>query len=289
MSNKKHHKRRNVGLMYEFIVCHIAAAVGSDDRKAADDAVAIVKRRFKQGTELHREWRLFNAVVNTTGVDETMANAIIREARDACRRYDMTKLESEKTQLIHEVNRKLGQAVYDRPIERYKLLATVQTLFNDWRDPQPNIGRIAMYERQLHQHLMSKPALNVTHEQHVDHVTDAFAVQLMVEKMNDHYGDKMTSRQRALLGSYIADGMSEKLLQSMRDLKESVLRELDRCIVDVKSGTLVAEASDITSTGRLTRLAEMRDVISDIDVERPDDITFARVLKLCELEEALKS
>ena len=37
-SGKKHHKRRNVGLMYEFIVGHIVDAVGKDDSAAADRA-----------------------------------------------------------------------------------------------------------------------------------------------------------------------------------------------------------------------------------------------------------
>ena len=131
--NKKHTKRRNIGLIYEFLVRHIIDSVMREDDASAEKAVLIIRKNFKPGTELYREWRLFNAVVKTRGVDETMANAIIRETRHAVRKYDRTKLDTEKTRLIHEINHTLGQDVYDRPVSDYRFFATVQTLFNDWR------------------------------------------------------------------------------------------------------------------------------------------------------------
>lgn len=285
-SGKKHHKRRNVGLMYEFIVGHIVDAVGNDDSAAADRAVAIVRRRFKCGTELHREWRLFNAVVGTTGVDETMANAIIREARDACRRYDRTRLDIEKTRLIHEVNRTLGQGIYERPVTQYKLLATTQTLFNDWRNPLPNIGRIAEYERQLQRHLMSMQSVKVASS--ADPITEAFAVKLMIEKVNSQYGTHLTSLQRSLLGTYVADGMTDKLVESLRRIRDDVLQSVDAYISELST---LSEAShaDESTVRQLNETHELRLIISELDLQHPDDVSLARIMKLCELKEALKA
>lgn len=278
---RKHQKKRNVGLMYEFIVRHIIDASLRDDSKSVREAVNIIKRHFKPGTELYREWRLFNAIIKTQGVEETMANAIIRETRNAVRKYDRQKLDREKSRLIHEVNHKLGQDVYKRGIPNYTMYATVQTLFNDWRDTGvPNISRIADYEKKLHEHLMVPQAeQRQLNEVATDPSTDALVIKLMAEKLNKRYGNKLNPLQRSILMMYSLEGISDKLIQDMGSIKESTLKLLDKYHEE-----LVEKKDTYTAS----KLAEVKKTVGSLDPNDMDDTTVARFMKLCELKEELE-
>jgi hypothetical protein len=159
---RKHNKKRNVGLTYEFLVRQMIEGLLREDSSIADKALSIIRRRFKNGTHIYKEWRLMNAIVKTTGVNETVANAIIRETRDAVRKYDRVQLDKEKSLLIKELNHTFGYEFYDKVVPNYKLYATSQTLFDDWRCTGiPNISRIADYELKIHSHLMTKKNLEL--------------------------------------------------------------------------------------------------------------------------------
>lgn len=278
--NKKHTKRRNIGLIYEFLVRHIIESVMREDDAGAEKAVLIIRKNFKPGTELYREWRLFNAVVKTRGVDETMANAIIRETRHAVRKYDRTKLDTEKTKLIHEINHTLGQDVYDRPVPDYRFFATVQTLFNDWRDTSvPNISRIAEYEKQLQTTLMTPLVEHQVYEK-TDPSNDALVVKLMTEKLNKRYSGRLSPIQRSLLNMYALDGVTQKLSENFAAIKNDTLLQLDKYKQDVTA------AGD---TYTLNKLNEVRVSVSSLDHTNIDDVTVARFLKLCELKDELSN
>lgn len=280
LEKNKHQKRRNIGLMYEFIVRHIIDCVLKDDDAGAQRAVAVIKKNFKPGTELYREWRLFNAVVKTQGVDETMANAIIRETRHAVRKYDKKKLEQEKTKLIHEVNHRLGQDVYTRPVANYKFFATVQTLFNDWRDSNvPNISRIAEYEKQLQETLMSVPEIIEEVVESDDPGGDALVIKLMAEKLNKRYVNKLNPVQRSLLNLYALEGVSDKLVENFSAVKSETLTKLDKYRDTVRSGN-----DEYT----LRKLDEAYVAISELNAGDMNDSNVARFLKLCELKDELE-
>ncbi len=275
---RKHNKRRNVGLVYEFIVRHIIDSVLKEDNKSTTAAVDIIKRRFHPGTELYREWRLFNAVIKTQGVDETMANAIIRETRDAVRRYDRIKLDREKSQLIHEVNHNLGQDVYGRGVPDYTTYATVQTLFNDWRETGvPNISRIADYERKLQLRLMApKPIVEATPQPSSNPGQDALVIKLMAESLNKRYAKKLNPLQRSILSMFAFEGSSLKLSESLDKLKGVTLQ-----LLDDYSGKL-DEVNDKFTRDKLTEARVAIDALNPQDMDGP---TVARFLKLCELKE----
>lgn len=276
---RKHSKKRNVGLVYDFLLREVIDCVLRDDDARTKVVVRLMKRHFRPGTELYREWRLFNAVVKARGADETTANAIIRETRNAVRRYDRVKLDREKSRLIHEVNHRLGDGVYGRGVPNYTLFATVQTLFNDWRDTGvPNIGRIADYERKLHRHLMSPPEP----EQEVvveasDPSSDALVVKLMAEKLNRRYSDRLSVEQRALLGMYALEGVSEKLVERFATVRHECLQALD-----AYGGELTAE--DAYTRGKL---AEVRAELVALEPTSAAEDDVSKYLKLCELKEEL--
>jgi hypothetical protein len=273
---RKHSKRRNVGLVHDFLIRHIVDSVLRDDDVATRKTVSVIKRCFRPGTELYREWRLFNAVIKTQGVDETMANAIIRETRDACRKYDRSKLDREKSLLIREINHVLGQDVYERQVPNYRMFATIQTLFNDWRDTGiPNISRIADYEHKLQRHLMSeKVECDDCLVEGGNPADDALVVRLMTEKLNHRYAGKLNDIQRSILSMYVLEGHSTTLVSMLTKLKERVLTSLAGHV------SAVAARGDVYTA---KKLVEAREVIDALDPLSDDDAVVARFMKLSEL------
>ena len=61
----KHNKKRNVGIIYELFSRYISELVLEGDKKRIKSATKILEKRFKKGTELYKEFRLFNALVNS--------------------------------------------------------------------------------------------------------------------------------------------------------------------------------------------------------------------------------
>lgn len=273
---KKHNKKRNAGLVYEFLLRQMIDGVLREDTSHSDKALSIIKRRFSPGTELYREWRLMNALVKTTGADETVANAIIRETRDAVRRYDRVKLDREKSALIQEVNHTFGATTYDRGVPQYKTYATVQTLFDDWRNTGlPNIQRIAEYESKLQQRLMSEASTKLSAQP--DPQADALVVKLMIEKLNKQYSHKLSPQQRSLLGRYTFEGVTESMRRELETLKTDVLKLVHD--YDVTLGK--------TDTFTKRKLTEVLNTLHTLDPHDVNDSTLPRFMKLCELKEEL--
>src|SRR5947207_849958 len=104
MMGRSHNKKRNTGLLYEFLVRHISEGLVSGDERQVHLATKLLKKHFKKGTELHREFKLFHALVNTTVASSDVAKKIVVEAREAAKRYDVAQLDREKSLLIKGIN-----------------------------------------------------------------------------------------------------------------------------------------------------------------------------------------
>ena len=103
----KHNKKRNIGIVYEQLLTFITANIIADNRNKAKKATKIIERRFKKNTELYKEFRLLNALVNSTVSGTHIAAGIIAEAKNAVRKIDSKKLEKEKSLLIKDINYQL--------------------------------------------------------------------------------------------------------------------------------------------------------------------------------------
>jgi len=149
--SRSHNKKRNVGLVYEFLVRYISKALVEGRSDSAQRAVAILNRRFKPGTQLYKEFRLFNSLLVTHVSSANVVNTIITEARQATRRLNMRSLDNEKSALIREINHSLQDPnFFNQKISDYRTYATIQTLLNDWRSGDDiDISKMATLEDNL--------------------------------------------------------------------------------------------------------------------------------------------
>jgi chromatin segregation and condensation protein Rec8/ScpA/Scc1 (kleisin family) len=143
MSN--HNKKRNVGLIYEQLIRYASKCILEGKQEKAEIAMQILKEHFKVGTELYKEFRLFNALVQTTVPTESFAFRVLSEEKDASRKHDTAKLDYEKGALIRSINKRLDFRDIVTNSENkvhfvYNFLALLEMIQQDLISIQAGIG-----------------------------------------------------------------------------------------------------------------------------------------------------
>lgn len=231
-----HNKKRNTGLLYEFLVRTISQALVDDDKKKSAKALKIVKAYFKPGTELYKEFRLINSIMKTTVSSEAVASSILGEAKIAARSHDLSSLDREKSLLIRSINHQLNdENFYDQHIKEYRTFATVQNLLNDWRSQSPDLSRMAGYEDQVVKWLVSQKQ-----EMNEQIVTEASAgsnrllMKIMMKKLGEKYDDTLTTEQKSLIKAYAFsaanDDNNKTVLLKLKEIREKLLNSIDQYV-----------------------------------------------------------
>lgn len=270
----KHNKKRNSGLLYEFLARHAAEGVVDGDDRKTRRSLKLLKRHFREGTELNKEFRLFRALLRTCVASKETAHRIIEASRRAAVEYDLKKLDHEKSLLIRSINHTFkDQKFYDKRIAEYKLYATVQMLLNEWRQDVPSdLVSTALYEEELVEHLLRPKQDNVLDESR-DEVDDLL-VNLMVKKANAKYDGVLNPEQLALMNAYV-DGLhagdTVRVRESIDALRTESLEAID---------SLIESGGD---PNVLAKLSEIRALISE-PVTQVDDRVLARYLRIARLK-----
>lgn len=229
---KQHSKKRNAQLLWEFLIRKVTSSLVSGDKRTANAALKIIRRHFKPGTELYREFRLINSLVKTTVSTPAVAASIMNEAKRAAKAHDPAQLDRQKSLLIRDINHVINDpAFYDQHVSEYRTIATIQTLLNDWRAAEPDLSRMAMYEERVHSWLVSeKPSAPTGAVVEESPGTAKALVRVMMQKLNEKYSRELTDDQRALVRAYAFSTASDdgsSLSQFLVETKERVVRQLD--------------------------------------------------------------
>lgn len=271
--SKMHNKRRNAGLLYEFLVRSISRALIEGDKKKSTTALRLLKRHFKPGTELYREFRLINALVRTTVSSETVASSILGEAKEAARSYNLENLDREKSILLRNVNHYLNdENFYDQHIYEYKAYATAQTLINNWRAPgrDKDISALALYEDQMSKWLMSEK-VDPTNEDSIIAETPGMTrllMKVMTKKLNEKYAISLDDDQKSLLKTYIfstANSDPSVISRKLHEVKTELISSIDGyASINSESVYLTEKMSQVKNQ----LLSESLDSIDDNTVTR---------------------
>jgi hypothetical protein len=238
-----HNKRRNSGLMYEFLIKTIAQSLVEGDQKKSSTALKILKKYYKKGTQLYKELRLINALVRTTVSSENVATSILSEAKKASQNYNVEKLDKEKSYLIRQVNHFLSdESFYSQHIDTYKMYATAQSLINQWRlpDSKKSISETAEYEDRLTKWLISEKPENsseITMED-ISSGTSNLLVNVMTKKINDKYSSSLSHEQRDILKEYAFSNISNdknSLIQKLNQKKSETITAIDKYLSEDNS------------------------------------------------------
>ena len=278
--SKVHNKRRNSGLLYEFLVQTISRALIEGDTKKSSIALKILKKHYRQGTELYKEFRLINSLVRTTVNSEAIAASILHEAKVASRTHNAGELDRQKSLLIKNINHALrDETFYDQQVNEYKTYATIQTLLNDWRATEPDLRRMAQYEDQMLALLVAKKAPPVENRLVEESPgTCRLLMKFMMQKLNEKYSGTLNADQKQLIRAYAfaavnsdPDVIKKKLIEVRDDLismidehKSSIENEYVSVKLDDVRGQLITESIETVDDDTVVRFMLYTKLMSEL-------------------------
>lgn len=250
-----HNKKRNTGLISEFFARYLAKCVVENNDTNLKKAKTILKKYFSEGSELLEELKLFRSVHSSSLVSKENVSLLFSKVKENVKKQDATKLNLEKTSLLHEINHSLGGAsFFEEKIENYRDLATTQYLFNYWREESKYPGIFAemiKLEENLSFAVLSegqKRELNTKENplaRSLQENVDRLVVGIFEKKLAEKFSGSLSESQRNLLNLFVLGekDLLEKELESIETktkklIKETALDEALKHKLETIQGTL---------------------------------------------------
>jgi hypothetical protein len=282
--SKSHNKKRNTALLYEFLIRKISSALVEGDKKTSSTALKILRRYYKPGTQLYKEFRLFNSLVKTTVSSDGVSSSIIGEARMAARTADMNALDREKSLLIRSINHSLrDDNFYEQPIAEYRMYATIQTLLNEWRKPigTADLSSLAKYEDQLRSWLLSEKKAVEGGLIDESPGTARLLMRVMMKKLNEKYSSVLNDEQRELIKAYA--------FSAANDDQTTIKRKLEEMRSDLLNSIEEYKINNQDNTFLVKKLNEAKTAIVSESLETVDDSTVSKFMLYSTLRHELIS
>jgi len=207
MSNIKHNKFKNSGILFELLVRQITNdTLSSKDSPAVD----ILKKYFVK-SELGREYKLYDTLFKSTQLSETKANIIIEEVLKSSRRLNRTTLKKEKYNLINEIKKHYNlEEFFKSKLPNYKSQASLYTLIEiyntqDLVDPNQIISnKMTLLETLTTQPINETEVRENVLEEFKKYDKDLriLTYQVLLEKFNGKYGS-LNDNQKLVLREFI--------------------------------------------------------------------------------------
>jgi len=271
---KKHNKKRNVGIIYEQIISFICDKTIENDEKSAKTALSIVKESFAEGTQLNKEYKLFNALVTTRDISSSLSTSIINESKKASNyHFDEAKLEFEKSLLIKKLNHSFGKGkIFERKVENYTIYATIQTLLNEWRSENKDIQITSLYESKLQKWMISN-----YEEKPVVRKVDPLVRKIMKEKFSKKYESILNEDQKETLRIYFEniDGNCEAIKENFDSVKAKSIKEMNNFKSSCNNSFLMSSYNNVLRK------------VKEIDTKEINETTLKKIMTISKLQEEI--
>jgi len=276
---KSHNKKRNTGIIYEQLLREMSSAMVANDLPRVKKVSNIIKKHFKPGTQLYREFRLFTALLKTNAKSEMSARRILGEAKNIASSINANELRGEKNLLIKELNQEYNGSIFEYRIPTYKLCATIQTLVNDWRSKEPSdISKIVEYEEKLIDWILQEK--NEIQEPLQYENVDELVYKIMRTKFNEKYSNVLSNDQSEIIREYVfssESGNQEKLLEVINKVYTSAKENLD---------SFVGKCDNSYLSSKIPVVAE---IVQQFDPSVINDDQIKKILVLSQLNGELES
>jgi hypothetical protein len=173
--------------------------------------------------------------------------------------------------MIHDVNKQADSRIFNNFVPNYKMLATIDQIFNKKVDPKTQV----ILEAEIVAKMTASPAQEDTHG-----CVDNVLYTTFVDKFNDKYGNNLMSEQKELLSRYVSSFADNSLALKMY-LNDEIAR-LKEELVRATEGEEFK--NDVEMTEKATLVIEKLDSFAQ---EAISDMVLLTVLKTQELVEEI--
>ena len=208
MKKIKHSKFKNTGFLFELLTRQITLEIlnGSEEK-----AKEIIKEFYGRGTQLSKELRLFNLIINEKYNSEAKAEKFIDVVLEAHTKLDYNKLQREKYNLIKSIKENFEiNNFLSSPVTNYKILASIHKLFEGKKNDVLDIKDIFDSKLTLVEHIStnSESTLKAKEDKLVEEYRKQekdlrlLTYKILVETFNKKY-TTLDKSQKGLLREYI--------------------------------------------------------------------------------------
>ena len=193
----RHNKKRNTAFLFETLVRELTAASAKGLKEKKNIILSIMKEHLNSRTVLGRELSLYKALYKENSLTRNIAEKLIIETKKQFDILDKRQIFDNQSALIEDINKRLGENIYNNFVPDYKELATINQLFYGKVRPKDQVF--------LEEGIVDK--LASTEEQKNEARTkplDKLALKTFFKKFNEEYSDSLLKEQQNLLSHFIA-------------------------------------------------------------------------------------
>jgi len=227
MRKVKHNKLRNTGLLFEFLLRQITSDVLN--KIDGSKAVAIVKKKFNENTELGKELALYNIIINKKFGDDRKADYFINEVINERHKLNNASLRREKYNLIKTISEHYDlQKFISSKVDNYKIYASAFKLFEHSTTLSPDEKTESHFN--LVEHITTKSEIKLSETMTAlpdDEDLRILTYKTLLEKFNQKYSN-LNSPQKNLLKAFINN------VSNTNSLKEYIESEIPNIKKELK-------------------------------------------------------
>ena len=207
MKKIKHSKFKNTGFLFELLTRQITLEVLNGGEEKAKE---IIREFYGKGTEMSKELRLFNLLINEKYNTESKAEKFIEAILEAHAKLDYTKLQREKYNLVKSIKENFEiDNFLSSPVTNYKILASVHKLFEAKANDVLDVKDVFNSKLTLVEHISNS---QTSVKQKEDRLVEEYKKQekdlrlltfkILTESFNKKYTN-LNDVQKSLLREYI--------------------------------------------------------------------------------------
>lgn len=268
---KRHNKKRNSALLYEFIIRHISYCLVNDNKEEANKALALSKKYFSKGTALHEEMKLIDAIVRANVSSKGSAQKIIDEVVSFGAGLNSRKIDMEKSLLIKEINHTFDGGFYDYKVPNYPVYASAQTLLTESRNKKKTLNSLdkIKLEDKILEHLVRDVETPVNEFKINPKYNDA-VYKFVIQRFNQKYEKTLSESQKKLLTKYVVYMLSEN--------KAVIESAVDKEVENIKKQIKSIEDEDLKTNDEL--MGKIDKCYKELAVTDFTNITEENILNL---------
>jgi hypothetical protein len=251
MNKLRHSKFKNTGVLFELLVRQIASDTLNEKNSPA---LSIIKKHFKNGSELSKELKLYQYLVKENFDNSYKAQEFLNIVLSERKKLNEGVLKREKYNLIKTINERFTtNDFFKYRVSNYKSLASIYKLFENNEGVSPK--EWVECKNVILENVTKKPkAEREVNSEYVNESKDVrlLAYKFLVDKFNEKYKG-LTTEQKSVLRNYINN------VDNSDNLKRFILRESEK----LKKEFSKIKISDKVSAIKLKEVVNLIDGLSN--------------------------
>lgn len=265
----RHSKFRNTGILFELLTKQITADIlaGKDN----SEAKTLLFKYFKENTELGKEWRLYNFLLNEKVKDEVHAERFLSVIVEQRKKLHNNKLAEEKYNLIKEMKELYPiDQFLKASIKNYKVLASTYKIFEDSssKDAKFDVKEVFQAKNCIIENIADSTKKSITeseelikfYQQQSEDIR-LLSYKLLVEGLNKKYS-VLDDNQKSILREYInnvsntnslGDFVCNKIDEVKERLSEVSNKILDSEVIKIKINEVIKQLDKIRPTNSIVK------------------------------------